>query len=118
MNIMWYVGLGEVLAWLVHIREFLAIGFLFFLLLYRGFYLSQTNACLPEADLFIPGSDVLGTQVLARNNVLDAYYHPGHWGYIWGDEPGSACVWVCNALNSVYELYFTLVNSGIPFLKT
>ena len=30
MNIMWYVGLGGVLAWLVHIhvREFLAVGFL------------------------------------------------------------------------------------------
>ena len=28
MNIMWYVGLGLAFAWLVHIIEFLAIGFL------------------------------------------------------------------------------------------
>ena len=57
-------------------------------------------ACLPEADLFIPGSDILGQHVQARNNVLEAYYHPGHWGYIcmWGGGGGinqAVCVCVC-----------------------
>ena len=33
MNIMWYVGPGGVLAWLVYIREVLAIGLLVLLAL-------------------------------------------------------------------------------------
>ena len=51
-------------------ENFWPLGSCSFLLLYGGFYLSQTNACLPEADLFIPGLDVLGPQVLACNNAL------------------------------------------------
>ena len=82
---------GFLPGWCI-LENFWPLGSWFFLLLYTAFYLSQTNACLPEADLFIPGSDVLGQHVQARNNVLDAYYHPGHWGYIWGDKPGCVCV--------------------------
>ena len=90
--------LGRVLAWMVHIRECSTIGFLVFFAPAQGFLLI-TDKYLSAADLFIPGSGVLGQHVQAHCNVLDGFYQPGHCGYIWGDKQGCVCVGMqCTAL--------------------
>ena len=54
---------------------------------YIGLF-THHKQCLPAADLFIPGTGVLGQHVQPHSDALDGYYQQGHWDICGGRGGG------------------------------